>query len=35
MPMHVTTGNGMCQNGLIRKLVFVRQLSNDMGLDDD
>ena len=26
MPMHVTTGDGMCQNGLIRKLSFVAQL---------
>ena len=25
MHMHVTTGDGMCQNGLIRQFAFVQQ----------
>ena len=34
MHMHVTTGDGMRQNGLIRKLGFVVQLSHNTVLDD-
>jgi hypothetical protein len=32
MHMHVTTGDGMCQNGLIRKLTFVGKLRKGTGL---
>ncbi len=35
MHMHATTGDGMRQNGLIRKGNFVAQLRYDAGLDDD
>jgi hypothetical protein len=34
MHMHVTTGDGMCQNVLIRKLNFVAQCRREAGLID-
>ena len=34
MYMHVTTGDGMRQNGLIRKLRFVAQYRREAGLTD-
>ena len=35
MHMHVTTGDGMRQNGLIRKSDFVAQLRYGAEFDDD
>ena len=35
MHMHVTTGDGMRQNVLIRKLAFVAQSWGEAGLPDD
>jgi hypothetical protein len=32
MYMHVTTGDGMRQNGLIRKIFFVAQCRREAGL---
>jgi hypothetical protein len=34
MHMHVTTGDGMRQNGLIRKLAFVHKCRWEAGLTD-
>jgi hypothetical protein len=34
MHMHVTTGNGMRQNALIRKECFVVQCRREAGLTD-
>ena len=35
MHRHVTTGDGMRKNGLIRKALFMGQLRQDAWLDDD
>jgi len=34
MHMHVTTGDGMRQNVLIRKVLFVAQWRREAGLTD-
>ena len=34
MPMHATTGAGMHQKGLIRKLSFVVQYRQEAGLTE-
>ena len=35
MHMHVTTGDGMRQNGLIRKVAFMAQYRDGAGLRAD